>query len=118
MSKSEIFVPIPEESKDLEAEVYWGSGKFEEVAVIVCHPHAWLGGDMDNHVVTTLTQQMMDLGCTTIRFNFRGVGHSEGSGSIQGKSEEADVLAIANWLIEKSNQGETVGEDDSKVERN
>ena len=46
--------------------------------VIICHPHPQHGGTMDNKVVTTLMRTYRDLGVHVLRFNFRGVGKSEG----------------------------------------
>lgn len=45
---------------------------------IICHPHPQHGGTMDNKVVTTLMRTYRDLGVHVLRFNFRGVGKSEG----------------------------------------
>ncbi|GAA6135718.1 Dot/Icm type IV secretion system effector CoxH3 [Oceaniserpentilla sp. 4NH20-0058] len=65
--------------------------------VVVCHPHPLYGGTMDNKVVTMTAKAYEDLGCNSIRFNYRGVGESDG---IYGKSlgEVADALAIVTWL--------------------
>ena len=45
---------------------------------IVCHPHPLQGGTMHNKVVTMLERALLELGLATVRFNFRGVGKSEG----------------------------------------
>ena len=45
---------------------------------IVCHPLPTEGGSMHNKVVTMAARALRELGATTLRFNFRGVGHSEG----------------------------------------
>lgn len=65
--------------------------------VIICHPHPLFGGTMGNKVVTTLARTFHDKGLATIRFNFRGVGKSEGEHD-QGNGETDDVLAIAAWI--------------------
>lgn len=44
----------------------------------ICHPHPVHGGTMDNKVVQTLAKAFAELGCAVMRFNFRGVGKSEG----------------------------------------
>ncbi len=64
---------------------------------IICHPHPLQGGSMTNKVVTTLERALHELGLATLRFNFRGVGASEGSYD-HGNGEAEDVLAIAQWL--------------------
>jgi alpha/beta superfamily hydrolase len=51
---------------------------------------------MYNKVVTTLTKTFQNLGISTIRFNFRGVGRSEGQFD-QGKGELDDLVAVIDW---------------------
>ncbi|GAG53448.1 unnamed protein product [marine sediment metagenome] len=48
-------------------------------AVAVCHPHPLYGGDMHNSVVVALCRAAASRGIAALRFNFRGVGRSEGS---------------------------------------
>jgi len=64
---------------------------------IVCHPHPLYQGTMHNKVVTTLARTFQELKLNTIRFNFRGVGQSEGSYG-EGKGELEDLLTIAAWI--------------------
>ena len=47
-------------------------------AAIVCHPHPLYGGTMDNSVVVTIAQMLAARGVASLRFNFRGVGRSQG----------------------------------------
>ena len=65
--------------------------------VVVCHPHPLFGGDMDNSVVLAVCQALVDSGFVTCRFNFRGVGNSEGSFS-KGEEEHKDVAAALSVL--------------------
>ncbi len=67
------------------------------VVALVCHPHSLHGGSMDNKVVTTLVRSFRDLGVPTLRFNFRGVGRSEGHFD-NGVGESQDVLKVVAWL--------------------
>jgi len=46
--------------------------------VVICHPHPLYGGSMANKVVHTLSAVFNGMGMPTLRFNFRGVGRSEG----------------------------------------
>lgn len=65
---------------------------------IIAHPHPLFGGTMDNKVVYTLFKTLLELGFITVKFNFRGVGQSEGnpsSGTDKGAGEIEDVLAVA-----------------------
>ena len=64
---------------------------------IVCHPHPLQGGTMFNKVVTTLDKGLVELGLSTVRFNFRGVGRSEGEYD-EGRGESDDLVAIAEWV--------------------
>jgi uncharacterized protein len=60
---------------------------------IVAHPHPLKGGTMDNKVVHTLSRAFVQSGWQTVRFNFRGVGASEGVYD-EGRGELADLLAV------------------------
>jgi alpha/beta superfamily hydrolase len=60
---------------------------------LVCHPHPQHGGTMDNKVVQTLARAFTQLGYTALRFNFRGVGASQGAWA-QGPGEIDDALAV------------------------
>lgn len=66
-------------------------------AVVISHPHPLYGGDMDNTVVGLISQAFEELGWTTLRFNFRGVGRSQGDFD-QGRGEQSDVLAAVAYL--------------------
>jgi hypothetical protein len=63
---------------------------------VVCHPHPLYGGTMINKVVHTLARALQEQGLPTLRFNFRGVGQSEGQYD-QGRGESADTLAVIAW---------------------
>jgi len=60
---------------------------------LVCHPNPVQGGTMDNKVVQTVARAFLQLGWRTVRFNFRGVGQSEG-GWDEGRGEIDDALAV------------------------
>lgn len=64
---------------------------------VICHPHPLKEGTMHNKVVHTLSRAFMHQGIHSLRFNYRGVGHSEGSfGDSIG--EVADLMAVIAWL--------------------
>jgi uncharacterized protein len=67
---------------------------------VVCHPHPLYGGTMDNKVVTTVARALQDAGMPTLRFNFRGVGASDGAFD-RGSGETADADAVASWGAER-----------------
>jgi alpha/beta superfamily hydrolase len=70
---------------------------------VLCHPHPLFGGTMDNAVVMLLRDTFWELGIGTLRFNYRGVGQSEGS--YGGGDGEADDL---RGLVELIQRGEHV----------
>ena len=63
---------------------------------VLCHPHPLFGGTMDNKVVTTLKLALQEMGIPTLRFNFRGVGRSDGVFD-QGDGETQDAAAVASY---------------------
>lgn len=60
---------------------------------VVAHPHPLFGGTMDNKVVQTLARAFVQCGWTVARFNFRGVGASEGAHD-SGAGEARDFLSV------------------------
>jgi hypothetical protein len=60
---------------------------------VVCHPHPQFGGTLDNKVVQTVARACLDLGWASVRFNFRGIGASEGAWD-EGRGEVDDALAV------------------------
>jgi alpha/beta superfamily hydrolase len=64
---------------------------------VIGHPHPPDGGTMNNKVVTTIARALAESGIASVRFNFRGVGASEGEYD-QGRGETLDYLAVAQWL--------------------
>lgn len=65
--------------------------------VVVAHPHPLFGGTMDNKVVQTLARAFVQSGWTALRFNFRGVGASEGTYD-EGRGEAGDLQAVVSEL--------------------
>lgn len=65
--------------------------------VVICHPHPQHGGTMDNKVVTTLMRTYRDLGINVVRFNFRGVGKSEGNFA-HAIGEQDDLRSLLGWV--------------------
>lgn len=60
---------------------------------VIAHPHPLFGGTMDNKVVQTLARAFVASGWTAVRFNFRGVGASEGTHD-EGRGETEDFTAV------------------------
>lgn len=77
-------------------DVRWQETERNELGVLMCHPHPLFDGTMDNKVVTTITRAAAGMGLPTLRFNFRGVGNSEGEHD-NGQGEQQDVLTMMNY---------------------
>nr|WP_315492040.1 alpha/beta hydrolase [uncultured Rhodoferax sp.] len=60
---------------------------------VIAHPHPLFGGTMDNKVVQTLARAFVQCGWRALRFNFRGVGGTEGVYD-EGRGELQDLLAV------------------------
>jgi alpha/beta superfamily hydrolase len=67
---------------------------------IVAHPLSTMGGNMENKVAFTLAKTFAELGCVAFRFNFRGVGESEGEFT-GGDGEEQDLISVARYAQEQ-----------------
>ena len=80
------------EAGDLEALIDDTAGKH---MAVLSHPHPSYGGSMHDGVLSTLSEAFNRLGVSTTRFNFRGVGRSQGQYS--GTEEWQDVLSVASY---------------------
>lgn len=80
----------------IEARYHINKEKDAPVALIL-HPHPAHGGNMNSKIVYTLHRSFSDLGFSTLRFNFRGVGNSEGIYD-QGEGELSDAASALDWV--------------------
>jgi alpha/beta superfamily hydrolase len=64
---------------------------------IVCHPHPQFGGDMHNNVVVAVARALTEKDFMVLRFNFRGVGASQGVHA-GGDKEKEDVVGAIEYL--------------------
>jgi alpha/beta superfamily hydrolase len=71
----------------------------EASGVVITHPHPLYGGNMHNNVVETVAHAYQQRGYSTLRFNFRGVGGSQGNYS-DGIGEQEDVRAAIAYLAD------------------
>lgn len=67
---------------------------------VVCHPHPLHGGTLKNKVVHQLARTFVELGAVSVRFNFRGVGASEGQYG-HGQGELEDLGVVVDWARER-----------------
>ena len=68
---------------------------------VVCHPHPLYGGTMQNKVAHTLARAFVRQDMAALRFNFRGVGKSDGVFD-DGVGELDDALVAVNWMRERA----------------
>jgi len=98
--------PPPSQIRSLD-DLYGPAGRLEALlnsgredapnSALVCHPHPAGGGTMHNKVVYHAMKAFSALGIPVLRFNFRGVGLSEGEHD-HGDGEQNDVRAALSWL--------------------
>jgi alpha/beta superfamily hydrolase len=84
----------------LEALLETPRAPARNAAAVICHPHPRFQGTMMNKVVHTLARSALDAGVPALRFNFRGVGASEGEYAA-GRGEADDALAAAAWALDR-----------------
>jgi alpha/beta superfamily hydrolase len=91
-------------SGELELEGVWhlpdSNGPLP--AVIVCHPHPLYGGSMSANVVFYICQALAGAKIAALRFNFRGVGKSQGRFG-RGSGEQEDVRAALDFVLATDN---------------
>lgn len=93
-------ITIPGPAGQLEALLEEPKDITESKVAVLCHPHPQYQGTMLNKVVHTLARSMNDLGLPAIRFNFRGVGASEGAYA-DGIGETEDTLSVSQWAQDR-----------------
>jgi uncharacterized protein len=81
----------------LEALLWTSAESAPKFVAVVCHPHPLYSGTMHNKVVFQTAKALHQRGATVLRFNFRGVGQSEGAYD-RGQGEQGDVRAAINYL--------------------
>jgi len=90
-----LFIPGP--VGQLEALLTEPSDHQKLIVSIICHPNPTQGGTMHNKVVTTVARAFDQLGTRTVRFNYRGVGKSDGTyGEVSGEID--DLKAVIVWV--------------------
>lgn len=89
----------------IQTEVDWPEEiTLADTTVIISHPHPLYQGTMYNKVVTTISKAFRQLGITVVRYNYRGVGKSEGVYA-HGDGEVDDLVSVAKWIKQqKRNQ--------------
>ena len=91
-----MLIDIPGPSGALQAQLSESPPADGRYAVL-CHPHPQYGGSMHDTVLDILAAALERSGVACLRFNFRGVGGSEGDHDGKG-GEVDDVLAAVAWL--------------------
>jgi uncharacterized protein len=76
---------------------YHHQGKSDSPIALILHPHPQFGGTMNNQIVYHLYYTFTERGFSVLRFNFRGVGRSQGSFD-NGPGELADAASALDWL--------------------
>ncbi|MDP2729720.1 MAG: alpha/beta hydrolase [Dehalococcoidales bacterium] len=97
-----IRVSFPCGNITLEGDWHFPEGNELFPSVIVCHPHPLYGGNMRNNVVTAICEALSRHSVATFRFNFRGVGGSEGNYG-EGITEQEDVKAALDFVVSSPN---------------
>ena len=92
-----LLLPGPAGALEVAVDPPEGDAPALPLVAIVCHPLPTEGGTMHNKVVTMAARALRESGATTVRFNFRGTGQSQGEFG-NGDGELDDLRAIAAWV--------------------
>lgn len=95
-----LALPGPAGALEVAVDLPDAEARPRPLVAIVCHPLPTEGGTMHNKVVTMVARSLRELGATTVRFNFRGTGNSEGTFD-EGRGELDDLRAVAAWVREQ-----------------
>ncbi len=79
-------------SDDLRLDALWDAPPEPTAAIVFCHPHPLHGGSMRAPLMVKTTSRLVDLGFAVLRFDFRGVGGSDGRHD-HGVGEQLDIDA-------------------------
>jgi len=85
------------EGLKLEGLLYQPRDVAEARGAVVCHPHPLYGGSMLDVIVEAILKAMWAIDCATLRFNFRGVGNSQGEYD-EGRGEARDAEAAVKYI--------------------
>jgi alpha/beta superfamily hydrolase len=94
-----FFTSGGEETIRLEGILHHPGDENSPTAVI-CHPHSLYGGSMDVSLVVSIARTLAERGIMALRFNFRGVGRSEGAFG-HGVAELNDVARAVGFLLQE-----------------
>ena len=109
MIAAEEKVTIQSGGLALEGSLSLPEGTGRRPAVVLCHPHPRFGGDMHNPVVSSIARGLSDASMAALRFNFRGVGQSQGAFD-GGVAEIDDAVAALEYLaLHDKIDGSSVG---------
>ena len=90
-----MFIDGP--SGKIECQLDQATDRANETIAVLCHPHPLYGGSMHDRVLSTVTHCFIQSGINCLRFNFRGVGSSEGVHD-NGVGETEDLIAVADYV--------------------
>ena len=76
---------------------YYPSNRPNAPVALLLHPHPQHGGTMNNKIVYSMYQIFTKHGFSSLRFNFRGVGHSQGQFD-NGQGELSDAASALDWM--------------------
>jgi len=91
-----LLLPGPSGALEVAVEHPAPGDSQRPLLAVICHPLPTGGGTMHNKVVTMLARSLRELGAVVVRFNFRGVGQSQGEFD-NGNGERDDLRAVFEW---------------------
>lgn len=100
LESTKMMIPGPAGQIEIIASPPDAEAVDKGIVGVICHPHPLYGGTMHNKVVHMIEKAYRDMGVHTVRFNFRGVGASDGVFD-DGDGESQDLMAVFEWAAEQ-----------------
>lgn len=83
----------------LSGRIYHPTNPIQDAVAIITHPYGFLGGTQHDHLVVSLARRFAQLGITSLTYDSRGYGKSQGRATWRGQQERQDCERVIEWFV-------------------